>query len=441
MKNAREITPLFVALIAGIGMFLSTLDSAIINVAIPTLIQVFHRSLDTIIWTITLYLLVLSSTIMLFGQLADRYGRLTIYRIGLILFMITSLLCGFSPSIHWLIVFRGFQGLGAAMMQATAIAVITTRLQKREMTQAVSILTMLMGLGPALGPVVGGFLLSTIGWQWIFWINIPFCLYALYGCESLKIAKETLHAHPIGYLNLALFGFSMLLLLLGIQHMNLFFFALMIIVFACHFYIDKNAEYPMIHYRLFKKNTLIAPLFGLIAMGGATAIVFILPPLFLQDIRHLQAWQVGLVSAANAFGVILVSRLFPRLSRRWKIDQLMTFGTALMMLSLLSCTQIKADWSTTLLFTLLFFYGLGAGFFVNANTLYLTAQFSDEKQGFISALLRMAINIGIAISSAAAALFISLKPLDMLSGIQNAWWLATVLAMMALIPLLCLFTK
>jgi len=124
MSESIEKNPTKLALIAGLGMFLSTLDSGIINVAIPGLIDAFHSKISTVIWTVTLYTLALSASILLFGNLADRVGRLRIYKIGLIGFAVSSLLCGASLSITQLIIFRALQGLSAAMMQATAITMI-----------------------------------------------------------------------------------------------------------------------------------------------------------------------------------------------------------------------------------------------------------------------------------------------------------------------------
>ncbi|WP_264774258.1 MFS transporter, partial [Coxiella burnetii] len=198
LKYLKE-SPLVIALVAGIGMFLSTLDSGIINIAIPTLLRQFNAQISTVIWTVTLYTLTLSATILLFGRLADRVGRLQIYRWGLILFSVSSLLCGTSTNIWLLILFRALQGLSAAMMQATAIAIITTRLDEHSVAKAMGIFGMIIGLGPMMGPVLSGFILSTIGWRWIFWLNIPICLVGIVGCKKLAPVKEVLHEKPIDY--------------------------------------------------------------------------------------------------------------------------------------------------------------------------------------------------------------------------------------------------
>ena len=109
MEKKQLNRQLFIAFIAGLGMFLSSLDTGIINIALPTLSHYFHTKISVLMWTITAYTLVLSGSILLFGQIADRYGRLRIYRLGLICFAITSFLCGLSYQEHVLIFFVSYK--------------------------------------------------------------------------------------------------------------------------------------------------------------------------------------------------------------------------------------------------------------------------------------------------------------------------------------------
>lgn len=175
-----------VVLTAGIGMFLSTLDSGIINVALPTLSKSFNVDASFISWSITLYTLLLTGTIIIFGRLSDKYNRLNIYSIGLTVFLISSILCGFSNNVVELITFRGLQGIGAAMLQGTATAIITTTIPEHRQGPALGTLSILLGIGPVLGPSIGGLLISIGNWRWIFWINIPFIFIGLIGCLLLK---------------------------------------------------------------------------------------------------------------------------------------------------------------------------------------------------------------------------------------------------------------
>jgi MFS family permease len=341
--------------------------------------------------------------------------------------------------------FRALQGLSAGMMQATAIAVIATRLEKEEMVKAIGILGMLMGLGPTLGPVLGGFILSSIGWRWIFWLNIPICIYGLYSCQKLKITNEILHSHPLSYFNLILFGFSMLLLLLSMNYiiqnraMAVSLFMATIVVFSLHVYVEIKSAHPIINYHLFKKISFSAPMLGVIALGGATAIAFIVPPLFFQKLRQFEAWQVGLVSLSAPLGIVIASRIFSKLSKVYGTNLSMMLGITMMLVSLIVLTKMQIEWSTILIFSLLFVYGLGVGFLMTSNIIHLTSQFSLQKQAFISSFIRMIQNAAVAFGAAGSAMLISLKAEttanSLMLGIQHAWWLATMLTIIAFVAL------
>lgn len=186
MNISSKYFDYLVVFTAGIGMFLSTLDSGIINVALPTLSKSFNVDTSLITWSVTLYTLLLTGTIIIFGRLSDKYSRINIYSIGLIVFLIASILCGFSSNVIQLITFRGLQGIGAAMLQGTATAIITTSIPEDRQGSALGTLSILLGIGPVLGPSVGGSLLSLGSWRWIFWMNIPFIVVGLVGCLILK---------------------------------------------------------------------------------------------------------------------------------------------------------------------------------------------------------------------------------------------------------------
>ena len=141
---------------AGIGMFLSTLIVALSMSHYP-LYQNILMLILFITWSVTLYTLLLTGTIIIFGRLSDKYNRLNIYSIGLTVFLISSILCGLSSNVVELITFRGLQGIGAAMLQGTATAIITTTIPENRQGPALGTLSILLGIGPVLGPSIGGF--------------------------------------------------------------------------------------------------------------------------------------------------------------------------------------------------------------------------------------------------------------------------------------------
>ncbi len=146
-----------IIIIAGMGMLLSTLDMGIINVALPFLQNKFHTSTSWIALSVIGYTMSLAIFILPFGYLSDRYGKLKVSFIGLLIFGVGSILCGISSDILSLILFRICQGIGAAALQATSAALITTLMDRKYITNALGILGIMIGLGPVLGPSIGGF--------------------------------------------------------------------------------------------------------------------------------------------------------------------------------------------------------------------------------------------------------------------------------------------
>lgn len=442
LMSTRLLSPVMLASIAGIGLFLSTLDSGIINIVLPNLMSYFNTSIATAIWTVTLYMLVLSTTILLWGQWADRYGRLKIYALGLGLFLLSSILCASANSIIALIIFRALQGLSAAMLQATAMALVTTQLDEQHLAKGMGILGILLSLGPMMGPVLGGLILSTLGWRYIFWLNIPFCLIGLWGCKKLWPLSEKLSSKPISYSNSALLAISLFGILACISLFDLpalyYESILGITILFSFIYIlcERRSSIHTLPWSALKTLKFTAPLLGVIAFGGATAVAFMLPPLYLEKIKLLSPWQVGFVCLATPMGLMIASKVASHWMQTLSPLKLMFSGLILMSLTLVLFTQLSAQWSMTQMIVLLFAYGFGGGLYQIPCYLYLTKQFPAHSQAFISAFIRMIQNLAIAFEAAGAAILVHLKQqtsnIALLLGIRHAWGLSLIVNMIAI---------
>lgn len=280
VRKFNAANDLFIVVVAGIGLFLSTLDTGIINVAMPTLVSVFHSTVSGIAWTVTLYTLALTGTIIIFGRLSDRYGHLRVYSWGLVLFALSSTLCGFSHSLTELVSFRAAQGIGAAMLQSSSAAIITTLVPRERQGAALGSLGVLMGLGPVLGPSVGGALLSLANWRWMFWINIPVAIAGLWGCQRLKTAvrekSKRIHLNIPG--NILLFA-SVLVLLESLSEwsaggaanvITIVSFALFVALSVIFVVRERHIAIPIIDPRLFRKGDFSIPLLAVFFFGGST---------------------------------------------------------------------------------------------------------------------------------------------------------------------------
>src|SRR5271168_325071 len=169
-----------ILLICSMSLLIVGIDVTIVNVALPSIGHDFHASLSGLQWTVDAYTLVLASLLMISGSTADRFGRRRTLIIGLTTFAAGSLLCSLAPNLDTLIVFRMVQAIGGSMLNPVAMSIITNTFTiPRERAQAVGIWGAVVGVSMALGPVVGGVLVTSVGWRSIFWINIPIGLAAV----------------------------------------------------------------------------------------------------------------------------------------------------------------------------------------------------------------------------------------------------------------------
>lgn len=450
-----DVSDLFVVITAGIGLLLSTLDTGIINVTIPTLVTDFHSTISGIAWTVTLYTLTLTGTIIIFGRLGDRYGHLKVYTWGLILFATSSTLCGFSQSVAALITFRTVQGIGAAMLQATSAAIITTTVPRERLGPALGTLGVLMGLGPVLGSSVGGILISLVGWRWIFWINVPIAFVSFVGTLRLKKAVQKaqnfIHLNVSGNLVLSLSVLALLEFLsewsaTGISNViTIVSFTLFVVLFMMFIVRELTISNPIIDLRLFRKGTFTASMLAVFFFGGATSLGFIVPPYYLENVRHLVPWQSGLVNLSAPLGLVLLSKVSGRMMRRFGTGFLMMTGLIIMVFSYGILSLIRADWSPFLLAVLLFVYGVGSGIFVPANLASIMKAVDWDKQGTIGAVQRMVQNLGIAVDTAVAVALIRIHAgsgtAGLMIGFRQTWGYAVTTLVASLAFFVLLFVR
>src|SRR5579875_2723091 len=177
---ARQGRPGVILATCCLSLFVSVVDATIVNVALPSIQRSFHASTGGLQWTVDAYTLVVASLLMLSGSLADRLGRRRVFQTGLVLFTTGSLLCSLAPGLGWLVGFRMLQAVGGSMLNPVALAIIaSTFTQPRQRARAMGMWASVVGVSLAAGPVLGGALVSAVGWRAIFWVNVPVGLAAI----------------------------------------------------------------------------------------------------------------------------------------------------------------------------------------------------------------------------------------------------------------------
>lgn len=199
-----------------LGFFMILIDTTIVSVANPTIMVSLNTDMTATLWATSAYLLAYAVPLLITGRLGDRFGPRRVYLIGLTVFALSSLLCGLSPTIEVLVVARVFQGFGAALMSPQTMSVITRIFAPRERGQAMAVWGITAGVATLVGPILGGFLIDAVGWEWIFFINVPVAVLAFVLALKYVPRLET-HASRLDWLGVVLSAVGMFLVVFGIQ--------------------------------------------------------------------------------------------------------------------------------------------------------------------------------------------------------------------------------
>lgn len=442
MTNKR-LQDILVTIVSGLGMLLSTLDTGIINVALAYLTKHFHTTTGLATFTITGYTLALALFILPFGLFSDRFGKLRLAGLGFLLFGLSSLFCGLASQIGWLIGWRVVQGIGAAALQATSAALITTLVTKENQNNALSVLGVMIGLGPVLGPSLGGILLSLGHWQFIFWINFPFALGGILIVYYLLLnVHEETTPRRFDFSGMLLSALMLIFLLLGLASLSelqklpfsLSLLGTSLLLASLLYKVECRKEHALIDVRSLRETPdLRADLFQTFAFGLASAVIFLLPPFIFEGLYHLNIGLTGLLVLGAPLGLVIFSRISGKLNRGSKNHVFSRLGLGIMALALTFLLSLSPAWPYLLYSLGLFLYGVGGGYFQPANLASIMGESSPERQGSTGALQRMVQNVALASGSALGATCLSLWPKNILAATRSGWFLALVVIGLSLV--------
>jgi EmrB/QacA subfamily drug resistance transporter len=358
-----------------LSLFIVGVDFTIVNVALPSISRDFHAPVSGLQWTIDAYTLVLASLLMLSGSTADRLGRRRVFQVGLALFTLGSLACSLAPSLGWLVAFRMLQAVGGSMLNPVAMSIITnTFTDPAERARAIGVWGGVFGLSMAMGPVLGGALVDSVGWRGVFWVNIPvgiaaIVLTALFVPESR--AARARRPDPFGQiLIIALLGSLTYAIIEGPNDgwgspRILTFSVVAVAALAAFLIYEPRRAEPLIDMRFFRSlpfsgATLIA-VSAMLALGGFLFFTV----LYLQDVRGDRPLVAGLyllpMAVMMAVSAPLAGRVMARSGTRLP---LLIAGAGLTAAGLM-LTRLTAATPAGYLIACFAVFGVGAGW-VNA---------------------------------------------------------------------------
>ena len=352
------------------GVFMLLLDITIVNVALPDIQRAFGASLSDLQWTIDAYALTLAAFLLTAGSLADLLGRRLLFAIGLIIFTSGSLACGLANDSLFLVIARACQGVGGAIMFATSLALIAQSFQGRERAIAFGLLGAITGVGVAVGPVLGG-VLTSASWRWIFFVNIPIGVAALFvTLTQVEESRNPFARRPDvpGFLS---FSGGLAALVFGLIRsapdgwgsttvvVSLAAAAVLLSAFVA---VEIAQREPMFDLRLLRKPTFGGGLLAALAVNGSLFSLLTYLVLYFQQSLGLSASQTGVRFLPLTVAIFIASGIAGRLSEHVPTRALIAPGFALIGTGLLLMRGITVGSSWTHLLAGMIVAGIGAGF-------------------------------------------------------------------------------
>ena len=420
-------------LVTTIGSMMVAIDSTIVILGLPDMLQDLHSNLVRMTWVLMAYLLVSTVLLLTFGRMADMFGRVKMYNLGFIIFTLGSVACGFSQSDTMLIGSRVVQGLGGAMLSANAMAIITEVFPAKQRGQAMGINAITWGAGSVLGPVLGGIILAIGSWRWIFLVNLPI------GIVATLLAYLLLHdiaPNPKGerfdLLGALLFSVGLVALLLAITSgigsgwftpPILGLFALAVVSLGLFVVRELRFAFPMLDLSLFANRTYGFSVAAAALQSLAIFAVNFLLIFYLQGVRAFSP----LTAALLILPMPLVGSIVGPLSGRWA-DRIggtipATLGLVAQTLALLVLFMLTPTTPYPILALALTLMGVGSGLFWSPNTSMTMGAAPRNRLGVASATLNTMRNVGMVFSFALA---LAVAAAAMPPKVLNAVFLGTV---------------
>jgi EmrB/QacA subfamily drug resistance transporter len=402
-----------------IGAFMGQVDSSITQLLLPRLEREFGASLSTVSWVAVAYLLAMAAFLPIFGRLADMLGRKLLYTGGFLLFVLGSAFCGLAPDLPVLIGFRVLQAVGAALLSSNSVAIIVTAAGPERRGRALGIQSAAQAIGLSVGPALGGLVLDTLGWQWVFWINVPVGLVgAVVGWLVIPLTTDLPQDSRFDWKGALLIvpALTAFMALLNDGHawglvspLFLGCALLAIILLTLFIRTERRAVPPLIDLQLFRRAAFVGGnIAGLMSYAMLFGLMFLMPFMFVRA-YDTSALAAGLrltvvplmLGAIAPIGGALYDQLGPRL---------LTVSGMLICVAGLILLFAAMDGTTEnlpLVMLAMAVFGLGLGLFISPNNSAIMGDAPPELTGEAGGLLNVMRSLGTSVGIAAASALFS----------------------------------
>ena len=445
-----------------LGQFMTALDSRSIIIALPTISVQFNSSMAVVQWIPLAYQLTIIGLVLSLARLGDIRGRKKIYGSGFLLLAFGSACSGLSTALWQIIAFRVLAGIGGAMVLANGRAILSTVYAQNERGRALGLASMAFHLGYISGPSVAGVLIDTVGWRWIFFLNLPVALAAAF--MAWKVLRETeiqREAHSLDLMGMVTLFSMAVTLILGLQQIaksgfswipiTIFIISALSAGLLLHF--ERKSPAPLLDLSLFKIRVLSAGVMSHLFVVISHSSTFFLLPFYLQGILHFTPTQVGVTVIFFSLSIVFLAPLGGWLGDRLGSRLLCTFGSALSVISMLGFSRLGADSDYVSVMIPLMILGVGWSIFQAPNLSAIFSAVEPRYVGAVSGISLTTANIanatGVAIGSVLFLRWLNYYGLDgsgvppytqwggnpavFIEAFQNSWLIIAGLTVIAVI--------
>ena len=421
------------------------LDNTVVNVALPTIQQELGIGLSELQWIVTGYALSFAALMLTGGKLADMLGRRLIFVVGIVVFTVASFLCGIAESSELLIGARVLQGVGAALMNPATLSIISATFAPAQRGMAIGIWAGVSALALAIGPLVGGLLTEHVGWEWIFFVNIPVGILAVAASYAfIDESKDTSHEQRLDLPGLLTSGIGLFALTYGLIEANTYgwtsarivgSFAVAVVMLVGFVLLERHQRLPMLDLSLFRSGTFAGANLVVLLVAFAMFGIFLFLSLYMQNILGYSAVQAGAAFLPMTILIILIAPIAGKTTDRFGSRWLMTAGMVLVAAQLLYFSTLGLDVTYWDLLPAMLVGGVGMALTMTPSAAAAIRSVPVDKSGVGSAVLnsfrQVGGSLGIAVIGAIIAHEIGGRrtPEAFVDGFTRALEVAAVIAL------------
>lgn len=395
-----------ILIVLNLFTFMSTLDGSIVNIALPVLVKQLNLPVAQVEWVTTGYLMGICAVILFFGKLGDMAGKIRIFRIGTVVFIVGSLLCGLSTNLPFLIVSRVIQAVGASMTMANSQGIVTDIFPANERGKALGLIGTFVSLGSIAGPSLGGIIVSTLGWEYIFWVNVPIGLIAIV-LGTKVLPKDLIRVKSkIDLPGSLLFSFFIITLFAGLLLGQQFGYsdgriiaalAAAAVSFAVFLMVELRSSAPLLQLSLFKNTLFSLSILCAFLVFVANFCFNIISPFYAQNMLGLSPFYAGFLLMLFPISMVIIAPLSGALSDRIGSEFLTFAGLIVMVIAQFGLARLHEGSSVILVGLWIAMLGVGSGLFQSPNNSLIMSKVPRTQLGSAGSVNSLVRNVGMVV--------------------------------------------